>query len=138
MLIGFRNFSDNPAWIADGNRIVRNIFYYNASSADDHIAADRHARHYLNARADPDIIADSNGIGVFQPLISALKIDRMTGCVKVAVRTIVTRAVMSRFYNDKERDTAIKSTKRITKSTFFLLISPKILRCYGRCLPDAR
>lgn len=42
-----------------------NIFDDDASASDDDIVANGYAWHDMNARTDPDIIPDGNGVGVF-------------------------------------------------------------------------
>lgn len=72
--------------IPDRQHTVRNVIHDDAAAANDHIAADGDARHDLHARADPDIVADRDGMGVLQPLIALFRVKRMARCIEPAVR----------------------------------------------------
>lgn len=54
--------------------------------ADDDVSADGHARAYRDVAADPHIVADGDRIGVFQPFVAALDVQRVPGGVEAAVR----------------------------------------------------
>ncbi len=79
------NTPDDFARISNSNRIIRNIFDDYAAGANDHIAAYCHTRQYMDAATDPDIIANSDRIGVFKPGISSIRVNGVSGSVKAAV-----------------------------------------------------
>lgn len=56
-----------------------------AAAADHDITAYGNSGHHLNARTDPHIIAHGNRIGIFQALISTLRIYRVSCRVETAV-----------------------------------------------------
>ena len=82
--ISLGDLAHRLAGVAHGNAIGRNILYNNAAAANHNIIANRNTGHNLHPRTEPDIIAYFDGVCVFQPLIAAGKIDRVTRSVKTA------------------------------------------------------
>lgn len=83
--VRLRDRADHPAGVAYGDGVIRDILHDDAPAADHHIAADRNAGHHLHA-ADPHIVADGDGVGVFEPLVAALSVDGVPRRIKAAVR----------------------------------------------------
>ena len=63
----------------------RDIFRYDATCADDSAFANRHTWQHRNAAANPDVVADGNGMRIFQTLISSFCIQRMASRVETYV-----------------------------------------------------
>ena len=74
------------AGIADSHRVIGDVLHHDAAAADDHIAADGHARHHLHACADPDIVPHRDRVGILKPGVAALEVDGVTSGVETAVR----------------------------------------------------
>ena len=70
------------AGIADSHRVIGDVLHHDAAAADDHIAADGHARHHLHACADPDIVPHRDRVGILKPGVAALEVDGVTSQVK--------------------------------------------------------
>lgn len=78
-MIFLRNCPDHPAGISDRNGIVGDVFYHNTPAADHNITPDRNAGRDRNIGANSYIAANGNGAGIFQPSVSTLKINGMSG-----------------------------------------------------------
>ena len=126
MPVGVCDRADHPAWIADGDTIIRNVSVHNAPASDDNIASDRDAREYLDTCTEPDIIADGDRIGVFQSLIAAVTVDGMSCSVESAVwrdKNIISEGDFGAIQNDE----IVVGEKVFTDLNLGTVIAPK--RC---------
>ena len=73
LLSASNTFNDFCGDAAD-NDIIGDVFRYDRSRGDNDIIADGHARHDMNACAEPDVIADRDRISVFQSRIALFDI----------------------------------------------------------------
>ena len=62
----FNDFCGNAA----DKDVIGDVLCYDRSRGGNDIIADGHARHDMNARAEPDVIADFDRISVFQSCIT--------------------------------------------------------------------
>lgn len=83
----FSDFPDNPAWVAGGHAVGWDVLNHDAASTNDGVVTDRDARHHPDSPADPDIVANSDRVGIFHAGISSFRVKRVTGSVEATVRT---------------------------------------------------
>lgn len=74
--------TDDMAGIADSHRVIGDVLHHDAAAADNHIAADGHARHHLHACADPDIVPHCDKVGILKPGVAALEVDGVTSSLR--------------------------------------------------------
>jgi len=81
-----RNLANNTAGITAGQNIVGNIVTHNAAAANDNIAANGHAGHNYASAADPYVVTDCNGFGIFVKLVAERWMKRVVGGVEATLR----------------------------------------------------
>lgn len=79
------NVADYAAGISGCNNSRRDVLRDNASSADNGIVADGYAREYAYAAAYPYVVSNSDGVGIFQSLVTQFGIEGMACSVEAAV-----------------------------------------------------
>lgn len=73
------DLADDPARVADGDGVCRDVLCYDASGADDRVIADRYAGEDNGACAYPAVFADFNCDVVLKALFAERRVDGMSG-----------------------------------------------------------
>ena len=130
------HFTDCFAWIAHCDHAIRNILGNYTSCADHHIASNRNTRQNRHMTADPNTVPYRNRQAIFQFPVAKLRIQRMSGCVKSAVRGNKDMTAKRYFRNIKNRQSMI-GIKLITNLNIVSVIAPeglfnmKMLSCFS-------
>ena len=78
----------------------------------------------MNPRADPHIISDRDGICIFQPLISALKVYRVPRRIKTAIRRDK-HVIAKRLFCRIEYDGIVVCEKVLANFDVVSIVTPK-------------
>ena len=83
--VSISDFPEYPAGVSGSNNTGWNILCHHAACADYCVAANSDPGKDNGVPADPDIIANSNGVRVLQPIVPLLYVQRMSCGIKGAV-----------------------------------------------------
>lgn len=129
--IFFCNWADHPAGIACGNHSGWNILCYDTAAANDDIAANGDTWQDLYSAAEPHIVADRDRTGIFQTLIAAFGVNRMSGGIKAAVWSnehVVSKGHLCTI----ENDTVMVGKEVFTDFNVIAIVTPE-RRYDGKC-----
>ena len=97
----FGNRPNDPARVAVGNTVIRDVFCNHTAGPNHHIGADGDTGQNHCIAANPHIISHRNRSCILQKGIAHFPIDRMMSCVESTVRRnehIVTKGDLSRIH----------------------------------------
>ena len=119
----------------------RNVPIDDAAGADDAVVTDGHARQDDTVSADPNVAAHSNRIGIFEPLVALLIVDRVTGGIKSAVGSDE-YIVAEGDFRSVEDDTVVVDIEVVARLDVIAIVTPErllypwIASCFGDDFPQ--